>query len=96
MIERKCTKCGTWNKDEDHCTSCGAALSPKAIDQEKEIKRKEEEANKQPSKFDLFLEKSKNSKFWIVRVGYYIMYSVTLIVGAFGAFVAWMVAMANA
>lgn len=96
MIERKCTSCKTWNKDEDYCTNCGASLSPKAIDKQKAQKRKEEEAKLVPSKLDVRLEKMKNSKNLFVRGTYQIIHGVTIIMAAFGAFLAWLVAMANA
>jgi len=95
MIERKCPNCSEWNKEEDHCVKCGEALSPDAVMAKREQKRIDEEAAKPPSKVDLFLERAKNSKYMMVRWGYYLMYSVFMVIGAFGAFMAWLVAMAN-
>jgi len=96
MIERKCSNCGTWNNDEDYCKSCGTALSPKALDKQKTEQLKKEAAAIPPSKVDVFLEKAKTSKYLVVRIGYYIFYSIFLVLGAFGAFIAWLAAMANA
>ncbi|UKN02146.1 hypothetical protein K6119_01270 [Paracrocinitomix mangrovi] len=96
MIERKCTKCGTWNNDEDYCKKCDAPLSPLAIDKEKERIKKEKEAQQVPSKLDVLSEKAKNSKYWIVRVAYRIVYGMALVAGLFGAFMAWMAALSNA
>ena len=96
MIERKCTQCGQWNKDEDYCTNCGAPLSPKAIDQAKTEKRRQEEASIEPSKFDKFLERTRTSKYAVVRWTYWFFYSLSIIAGLIGAFVAWFVAMVNA
>lgn len=95
MIERKCLQCGTWNKDEDECLNCGNALSPKAIEAEKEAIRKAQDPEK-PSLLDVYLEKAKKSKYWAVRVGYRILYSIAVFVGLLGALVAWMAALANA
>lgn len=95
MIERKCLACGTWNKDEDLCTHCSNPISPDAIISEKEKKRKEEEAKIQPDKFDVFLDKTKNSKYLLVRLGYYFLYSIVMFIGGIGALFAWMAALAN-
>jgi methionyl-tRNA synthetase len=95
MVERKCSNCGTWNTTEDYCKNCGAAVSPAAVNKEKIRKREEEEANKEPSNFDLFLERMKTSKYLLVRMAYKVMYGITMVAGAIGAFFAWMVAMAN-
>ena len=96
MIERKCLACGTWNKDEDLCINCSNPISPSAIITAKEKKRKEEDDAKiPPSKLDIYLEKAKNSRFLIIRLGYYIMYSIVMFIGAIGVFLAWMAALAN-
>ena len=96
MIERKCSNCGSWNKDEDYCAFCKAPLSPKAIDSEKTIQLKKEAQAIPPSKLDVFLLKAKTSNFFVVRIIYYLFYSVFIIIGAFGAFIAWLAAIANA
>lgn len=95
MIERKCPKCKAWNKDEDYCESCGEALSPRALDIRREEKIAAEEAARVPDKFEVLQEKAKHSKYFLVRVGYYIVYSIFMVIGALGAFVAWMTALVN-
>ncbi|MEX1003253.1 MAG: hypothetical protein WDZ35_14130 [Crocinitomicaceae bacterium] len=96
MIERKCLSCGVWNKGEDYCTNCGAALSPKALDKERTEQRLKEEAAIPLSKSEIWMKKAKNSKWLLVRWGYHLMYSITVIAGLIGAFLAWLVAMSNA
>lgn len=95
MVERKCLACGTWNKGEDLCTNCSSPVSPTAIVAAKEKIRKKEEGEIQPSKLDIYLEKAKKSRFLVVRVGYYIMYSIVLFIGGIGVLLAWMAALAN-
>lgn len=97
MIERKCLKCNTWNKDEDFCVNCGEPLSPKEIEKAEAIARKEKAAKEyKPDKLDIIQEKAKNSKYLLVRVAYKIGYSIGLVVMAIGSFFAWLVAWAAA
>ena len=96
MVERKCLNCNTWNKDEDYCINCGSPISPKAIDKQKADELAKIEANKVPSKIEIYQEKARNSKYLIVRAGYYVVYSIFVFLGAIGAFLAWLAAMANA
>ena len=95
MIERKCLSCKTWNNEEDYCKNCGEALSPKALDVKREKRLADEEAAKVPSKVDVYLEKAKHSKYFLVRIVYYIVYSIFMIIGGLGAIMAWLTALAN-
>lgn len=95
MIERKCLSCGTWNKDEDHCTNCGNPISPEQIIKVETKRKKEEEANKPKDKFDLFAERMKNHESPFMRFIYKVGYSIGMVFAAIGGFFAWMVAMAN-
>ncbi len=95
IIERKCLNCGTWNKNEDFCTNCNHAISPKEIDRIQTKQKRIEEANKPKDKFDLLAERLKNHRYLFYRLIYKIGYSIGLFFAAIGAFLAWMVAMAN-
>jgi len=95
MIERKCLSCGTWNKDEDHCSNCGNPISPEQIIKVETKRKKEEEANKPKDKFDLFAERMKNNESPFMRFIYKVGYSIGMVFAAIGGFFAWMVAMAN-
>jgi hypothetical protein len=92
MIERKCLKCQTWNQDERFCKNCGAALAPEEIIKEEDEKRALIESQKAPDKLDVLLNKAKNSKYMIVRIIYYIFYSVAMVVFAIASFTAYLVA----
>ncbi len=71
-------------------------IAPEEIDR-LETERKQIAAENAPKdKWTLFLEKCKHHKYLIVRIGYKIFHSISLVFGAIGAFLAWMVAMANA
>lgn len=95
MIERKCLSCGTWNKEEDHCTNCGNAISPKEIVKVETQRKRREEANKPPDKFEVIAERMKNHNYFFIRILYKIGYSIGLVFAGIGAFMAWIVAMAN-
>jgi methionyl-tRNA synthetase len=93
--ERKCPNCSTWNKDEDYCTNCGTVLSPQIIEELREEAREERRKNKPPTKFDLFLERWKNSKYFLLRVLYHIVYGVSVAFFAIASFFAWLAASPN-
>lgn len=95
MIERKCLNCGTWNKDEDFCTNCGAPISPKEIEKKEAQEKRIEEANKPKDKFDLLAERMKEHDSAFVRFLYKVAYSIGMVFAAIGGFFAWLVAMAN-
>ena len=96
MIERKCLKCGTWNKDEDYCVSCQAPISPKAIDKADSEIKKQKLASEKPSKMDVWMANAKNHKYGVVRFTYKILYGCGVVATLFGALIAWMAALANA
>lgn len=96
MVERKCSSCGHWNKAEDYCVNCGAAVSPEAVEKERDRIRKEKMGEEKPSLLDVYREKAQTSKNPFVRIGFQILYSLAVFVGLIGAFLAWLTAMANA
>lgn len=90
-VQRKCPSCGKWNYDEDYCVSCEAVLSPKLIEKEKEKKRQERRDQEKPSQLDVVIDKWKNSKCWILRVSYQVLYTVGMLFFSIAAFFAWLV-----
>lgn len=75
-MQRKCPKCGTWNRSEDYCTQCGETLNYMLIRKKEDAKRIELLNNRPPDSLDKFLTNFKNSKFLLVRAVYYVLYSV--------------------
>jgi hypothetical protein len=94
-VERKCLQCGTWNKDNDFCIQCSAPVSPIIIEEKREEKREEIRRNKIPSKVDIFIENWKNSRFWILRALYKILYTIAVIFFSIAGFFAWLSASPN-
>ena len=93
MIERKCSDCGTWNKGEDFCQNCNAALSPKEVIKAEDIVREKKRIKEVPvDKLDVWLKKQKNSKYLIVRIGYYVFGGVWFIVMGVASFFAYLTA----
>lgn len=92
MIERKCLKCNTWNGEEQFCTNCGAAVAPEQILKEEDQKKIEEELAKPKDWLDILIERARGSKYLLVRVGFYMLYSVAFIVAAIGSFFAYLIA----
>lgn len=95
MAEIKCSKCGTWNKDLDHCATCNELISPILIEEEREKVREEIRQNTPPTKLDIFLHNWKNSRFFLIKAIYYILYSIGFIFFSIAGFFAWLSATPN-
>lgn len=94
-IERKCPSCATWNKDNDYCSNCGTLISPIIIEEQREKVREERRNSIPPTKAEIFLDKWKNSRFFLLRVLYKILYTISVIFIAIASFFAWMAASPN-
>ena len=94
-VERKCLKCGTWNKDNEYCTNCEAAVSPIVIEEIREQEREERRKNVPPSKLDIFLDNWKNSRFIVLKGLYYVLYTIAFIFFSIAGFFAWLAASPN-
>ncbi len=94
-IERKCPNCETWNSDNDYCTKCGTMISPIKIEEERERVREEIRQNAPLSKTDIFINNWKNSRFFLVRWLYKIVYTISVIFIGIASFFAWMAASPN-
>lgn len=89
---KKCPKCETWNEDKEHCTNCGELLDYWKI-REQEVAAKDKEFAERPiPKTDQFFIDMKSSRFLLVRMVYYILYSVWAIVMAIVTFFMMMIA----
>ncbi|NND95611.1 MAG: hypothetical protein HKN45_12170 [Flavobacteriales bacterium] len=90
-ISRKCPNCSTWNGEESHCINCGEVLDPELIRKEKD--KESPHANRVPNSVDIAFHKMKNSKWLIVRVLFWIGFSVWFvlfsILSFFIALIAW-------
>ena len=62
----------------------------------RDIEKLEAENPNVETAFDRFLKKTKNHRFLVVRVIYYIAFSISVFIGAIGVFVAWLAALSNA
>ncbi len=94
-VERKCLQCGTWNKDNDYCSKCEAPISPILIETIREEKREEIRKNTPPSKVDKFIDGWKNSRFWLLRILYKVLYTIGVIFFSIAGFFAWLAASPN-
>lgn len=92
----KCSNCGTFNTNKDHCESCGELINPKLkreISNQKRLEQREdEERNRVKGKFELFIERNRNHKNIFIRLFFQFLYGIWFIVMAIGAFIAWLFA----
>lgn len=96
QVHIRCSQCGTFNVNTDHCTACGALLS--VVKQrelvreqrDKEIARIEKE--KGPSKAEQYISKMRNHRFMVVRIISEVIYMGWVVAMAIGAFIAWLIA----
>lgn len=89
-VERKCPSCNQWNKDEDYCSHCGTVLSPEIIEQKREQEREIRRENEPKSSFDKFIENWENSRFWLLRIIFKILYTIWAIVMGIAFFFAYL------
>ncbi len=95
-VERKCKTCNTWNKDNDNCTNCGALISPSRLREIFIKKRNKRNENLPPDKFDVFLNKWKNSNNLLLKGLYYIFYSILSVFFGIAFLIAYLVALISA
>lgn len=93
--ERKCPSCGTWNLDQDYCTECKTVLSPEIIEEKREEDREHRRLTTPPSSMDIFLDKWKNNRFWVLRILYKIVYTVFVIFVGIASLFAYLAASPN-
>jgi len=91
-IERKCSNCGQWNGAEDYCKKCNSPISIKVIEAIETVEKKRIEAKKPEDKFDIWLNKVRHHRFFLIRFIFYIFYSVWIVFMGIGSFVAWLTA----
>lgn len=88
-VERKCSNCNQWNKDEDYCVACGTVLSPQIIEEEREKEREKRRANVKITKVEEFFAKWKNNRFLPLKLLYYVIYSIWAIIMGVAFFFAY-------
>ena len=93
--ERLCPSCKTWNLDQDFCTKCKTLLSPEIIEVKREEEREHRRLTTPPSSMDIFLDKWKNNRFWVLRILYKIVYTVFVIFVGIASFFAYLAASPN-
>ena len=94
-VERKCGNCQTWNTDRNYCLECGGIISAELKDK-LDFKKKEEAIRNAPkTKFEVFLEKWKDSSNFILKGLYYICYSIAFIFFSIAGLFAYLAAAAN-
>ncbi|MGJ8661621.1 MAG: hypothetical protein ACSHXL_06260 [Bacteroidota bacterium] len=94
-IERKCPNCHSWNGENDNCINCGYLLSPELIEIKREEIREEIRQTKPLPPMDIFLEKWKNSRFWLLRILYKIIRTIAFIFLGIASFFAYLAASPN-
>lgn len=94
-VQRRCAQCGTWNKDQENCVSCGHLLDPVIIEKKREEAREERRRNTPPTALDRFVVKWKNHPFFPIKALYYIVYTIGFIFFAIASFFAWLAASPN-
>lgn len=97
QVHIRCSKCGVFNVNNDHCESCGNLLS--VVKQREIVRAKRDEQlqkealEKEPSKVERYIQKMRQHRLWIVRAFFEVIYTTWVIAMAIGAFIAWLIAM---
>lgn len=95
QVHIRCSQCGKFNVNEEHCISCGSLLSI--------VRQREEERNRtekiriekalldKPSKTERFVLKMMNHKWLLVRLFFQLIHVVWITVMAIAMFLAWLI-----
>jgi len=79
-MERKCPKCGTWNKDKKNCSNCGERLDFEKIRKEEEAEKKQNRLLlRKPDILDKWFNQLSQSSNPFVKVFYFIALSVWMV-----------------
>lgn len=89
-VERKCPVCSHWNGSENHCSVCGTVLSPEIIEKQREEEREARRKNQPKTPLDHFLENWENSRFYLLRITFKIVYTIWAIVMGIAFFFAYL------
>ncbi len=92
-VNRKCPKCHTWNTDNDYCTNCNELLNHQIRLKEAEQARQTEWDNRKLDKIDATIKRMQYSKYAVVRILFYFVYSVWMIIFWISSFFITMIAM---
>jgi hypothetical protein len=93
QIKRKCPSCSTWNtKGEHRCKTCGVALQAELIIEEEYHAREKKRLERPRTKLDELVESLKGSRNPLVRILYFIVYSIWLVYIGILGFILWLIA----
>ena len=93
--ERLCPSCKTWNTDQDFCKKCNTTLSPEIIEVKREEEREQRRSNIPLTPLDIFLDKWKNNRFFLLRLLYKIVYTIWVIFMTIAGLFAYLAASPN-
>lgn len=93
--ECKCPKCETWNKDLDYCSNCGHLISSKIIEENREVAREERRNSIPATKLEIFIKNWKESKYFLLRLIYKILYTIAFIFITIASLFAYLAASPN-
>lgn len=78
-ISKKCPQCGTWNGDVDYCAKCNHLFSF-AILRELEEKKRSSEEKDERNFFERYLDQLRPARNPIVKLWYYALNSIYLVI----------------
>ncbi|MFT7155026.1 MAG: hypothetical protein ACI8Q1_000025 [Parvicella sp.] len=76
MKQRKCDNCNVWNTDSIRCEACNHPLIAEELHREFVEHLDKEFDNKEKSKFEIFVNKMKESSNVLVKGTYYFFFSL--------------------
>jgi len=76
MKQQKCDSCQHWNINKSRCEKCNHPLIASEYNKDYKTKIAKEDADKEPSKFELFLKKMEHSNNVLIKGAYYFLFSI--------------------
>ncbi|WP_430615155.1 hypothetical protein [Flavobacterium sp. JP2137] len=96
QVHIRCSQCGVFTINSEHCESCGALLSVvkqrKLVREKRDLELQKREREKGPSAIELQIKKMQQHRFWVVRAFSEVIYMSWVVAMAVGGFIAWILA----
>lgn len=92
MAQRKCSQCGHWNINLDYCEKCNNLINLELQTKLEHDQKWRERLEREPDQLDKAVDSIRYSKWWVLRVIYWIGHSIWVLLISILSFFMYMIA----